>query len=114
MQQSLSERFQYKSLPFEPQVLQESRLNELGSQGWNLVATFPHIIFARRVAEAGQTIQADVPLLLSIKQAAARLGMSRSKVYGLIAAGEIVCFRHGRSVRVPRQELEIFIRQNRH
>jgi excisionase family DNA binding protein len=44
-------------------------------------------------------------LLVRIPEAAERLGLSRSTVYELIAAGELKVVRYGRAVRVPVGEL---------
>jgi excisionase family DNA binding protein len=44
-------------------------------------------------------------LLVRIPEAAERLGLSRSTVYELIAAGELRVVRYGRAVRVPVSEL---------
>ena len=44
-------------------------------------------------------------LLVRIPEAANRLGLSRSTVYELIAAGELKVVRYGRAVRVPVSEL---------
>ena len=49
--------------------------------------------------------QTNSRLLLRIPEAAERLGLSRSTVYELIAAGELKVVRYGRAVRVPVSEL---------
>jgi len=46
------------------------------------------------------------PLLLSVTRAAEVLGVSRSTLYQLVAAGRVPVVRLGRAVRVPRRELE--------
>lgn len=46
------------------------------------------------------------PLLLRVAEAAALLSVSRSSLYQLIASGEVRVVRLGRTVRIPRQELE--------
>lgn len=43
--------------------------------------------------------------LLRVEEAAWRLGISRSKLYQLIAAGEIPTVRYGRTLRVHRSRL---------
>lgn len=48
-------------------------------------------------------------LLIRIPEAAERLGLSRSTVYELIAAGELRVIRYGRAVRVPVGELAAWI-----
>jgi excisionase family DNA binding protein len=46
------------------------------------------------------------PLLLSVTRAAELLGVSRSTLYQLVAAGRVPVVRLGRAVRVPRRDLE--------
>jgi excisionase family DNA binding protein len=53
------------------------------------------------------------PRLLTIAQAAERLGLSRSKLYELIAAGEISTVRIGRSRRIIPDDLASFIDSRR-
>lgn len=48
-------------------------------------------------------------MLVPVAEAAALLSLSRSKVYELIAAGEIAVIKIGKSARIERQELERFI-----
>jgi excisionase family DNA binding protein len=48
----------------------------------------------------------DHPLLLRVNDAAERLGVSRTTLYGLIGKGDLRVIRIGRSIRVPWQELE--------
>ena len=50
------------------------------------------------------------PLLLKATEAAKLLGLGRSKVFAMVAAGELPVIRIGRSVRIPRQALERWIR----
>jgi excisionase family DNA binding protein len=45
---------------------------------------------------------------LKVPEAAARLGLGRSKVYELIASGELQIVRVGRAVRVPARAVEDF------
>jgi excisionase family DNA binding protein len=49
------------------------------------------------------------PTLVSVVDAAAALGIGRSKMYELIAAGEIEVVHIGRSVRVPVEEIDEFV-----
>jgi excisionase family DNA binding protein len=51
-------------------------------------------------------------LLLRVEEAAQALGLSRSGMYNLIAAGEIPVVRMGRSVRVPAEELREYVKRN--
>ncbi len=46
------------------------------------------------------------PLLLRAGEVAKLLGLGRSKVFAMLAAGELPVMRIGRSVRVPRAALE--------
>ncbi|TRU03014.1 MAG: DNA-binding protein [Microcystis sp. Msp_OC_L_20101000_S702] len=75
-----------------------------------LVATLPQLVFVRSIQRLS-AVQIDAPILLTIKQVSERLGISRSKLYHHINSGQLKCIRIGRSVRIPRQELEIFIRE---
>lgn len=50
------------------------------------------------------------PLLLKAPEVAKLLGLGRSKVFAMVAAGELPVVRIGRSVRIPRQALERWIR----
>ena len=45
-------------------------------------------------------------LLLRVAEAAEVLAISRSSLYQLMSAGEVRTVRLGRTVRIPRQELE--------
>ena len=56
---------------------------------------------------------ADGPELLTIPVAAARLGLSRSKLYELIADGELPTVRIGRARRIAVDDLRSFIAQRR-
>lgn len=47
-------------------------------------------------------------LLLSVEDAADRLALSRTRLYGLIKSGEIVSIRIGRLRRVPVESLAAF------
>jgi excisionase family DNA binding protein len=58
------------------------------------------------------TIQAMVAILLRPEEAGKMLGFSRSKVYGMLAAGELPSIRAGKSVRIPRAALEKWIEVN--
>jgi excisionase family DNA binding protein len=50
--------------------------------------------------------ESPVPLLLRPAEAAKLLGMSRAKIYELMASGELPTIRFGRSVRIPREALD--------
>jgi excisionase family DNA binding protein len=49
------------------------------------------------------------PLLLRAAEVAKLLGLGRSKVFAMLAVGELPVIRIGRSVRVPRAALEDWI-----
>ena len=55
----------------------------------------------------------DEPELITIPVAAARLGLSRSKLYELIADGELPTVRIGRARRIAVDDLRSFIAQRR-
>ena len=57
---------------------------------------------------ATQTVQ---PLLLNIPQVAKSLGLSRTKVYTLIATEGLPVVRFGRAVRVSPTSLERWLQQ---
>jgi excisionase family DNA binding protein len=48
----------------------------------------------------------DLPLVFSVEQAAARLGISRAFAYQLVARGELPALRLGRRIVVPRHALD--------
>lgn len=100
----------YKVLPLDASNLTTERLNALGAEGWMLVATLPQLVFVRSIHRLSGA-PSDLPLMLSIKQTSEKLGISRSKLYAFINSGQLKCVRLGRSVRIPRQELEIFVRE---
>ena len=53
--------------------------------------------------------QAPVKLLLTIPEAVKALGVSRSVLYQLLDAGEVISIKIGRSRRVPVITLEDFV-----
>lgn len=70
-----------------------------------------HVLFAFEPQSGLATVPATSPdpsaaLLLRVTEAARLLGVSRTTLYQLIAAGEIPVVRIGRSVRIVRSELE--------
>jgi excisionase family DNA binding protein len=52
------------------------------------------------------------PLLLKAGDVAKLLGLGRSKVFAMLALGELPVIRMGRSVRVPRASLERWIAEH--
>lgn len=54
--------------------------------------------------------QADpIPLLLTVEQAAERLGIGRTLAYALVSAGEIESVQIGRLRRIPADALPAFL-----
>lgn len=60
-----------------------------------------------------ETSDDDTRLLLTIPQAAERLGVGRSTVYELTAAGELEVVHIGRCARIPVAALDDFVRRLR-
>jgi excisionase family DNA binding protein len=52
-------------------------------------------------------------ILLTIPEAAKRLGIGRSKLYDLLAAGELESVKIGRCARVPAAELHEYVNRLR-
>ena len=54
------------------------------------------------------------PLLISVKAAAARLGMRIDEVYDLVQAGDIKCIQRvkGAKIHIPEAELVRFVAEN--
>ena len=59
------------------------------------------------------TVQADDKLLLSVPEAARRLGISRSLFYELIAAGQIRTIHIGRLCKISLAAIDDFIESRR-
>lgn len=59
------------------------------------------------------TIQADDRLLLTVVEAARRLGISRSLLYELLATGEIEAIHVGRLRRIPADALTDYVDRQR-
>jgi excisionase family DNA binding protein len=51
------------------------------------------------------------PYSLTVEQAAEHLGISASKVYKMCSAGDLCCFKIGRSLRISRDALTAFERE---
>ena len=51
----------------------------------------------------------DGKILLTVPQAADRLGIGRSFLYGLLMRGEVASVRLGRARRIPTQALDQYI-----
>lgn len=52
-------------------------------------------------------------LLLTVEEAAQRLGIGRTLAWRLVQAGQLPSVRLGRCVRVPRRELEVWVQAQR-
>ena len=63
----------------------------------------------RPAAAAGESDQHPLVRLVTITTAADWLGLSRSKLYELLAAGELPTVRIGRSRRIAVTDLEAFV-----
>lgn len=59
------------------------------------------------------TLQADERLLLNVPEAAHRLGISRSRLYEIIGAGDIETVTIGRLRKIPTIALEEYVEQRR-
>jgi excisionase family DNA binding protein len=55
----------------------------------------------------------SLPILLSVRDAADRLGVSTKKIRRWIASGELPHYRLGRSIRIAESDLIGFIRVRR-
>ena len=53
----------------------------------------------------------ELPLLLKVEAAAKLLSLGRTKMYELIAAGDVPIIRLGRSVRVPTESLRQWVEE---
>lgn len=53
------------------------------------------------------------PLVLTIEQAAERLGVGRTLMYALVQSGAVESVRIGRLRRIPSDALDTFLRQLR-
>ena len=62
---------------------------------------------------AGESDQRPAVLLVTITTAADWLGLSRSKLYELLAAGELPTVRIGRSRRIAVADLQAFVDRRR-
>lgn len=60
------------------------------------------------------TVRADNRLLLTVEEAADRLGIGRSLMYELIRCGQIASIRVGRLRRVPLESLMDYVAALRH
>lgn len=63
-------------------------------------------------AQLGDGLESKDRLLLRVPEAAEALGISRSQMYQLVAAGVVPVIRIGRSVRVPIEALRQWVGEN--
>lgn len=49
------------------------------------------------------------PVFMPVKDVAARLGLSRNRVYALLKAGRLPAYREGRAIRVPREAFDAWM-----
>jgi excisionase family DNA binding protein len=67
----------------------------------------------KAVRQASGAIQVVGPVLLTPEQTASALSICRTKVYGLIRAGQLESVQIGASRRIPMEALEDYVRQLR-
>ncbi len=73
----------------------------------------PNIHDRKEVSEEMQHHESiKMPLLLKADEVAQQLGLGRSKVYEMIASGDLPVVRIGTAVRVPRAGLDDWIEIN--
>lgn len=72
--------------------------------GWKPLAEREVISMEKKHQEV-----AELPLLLKVETAAKLLSLGRTKMYELIAAGDVPVIRLGRSVRVPTASLRQWV-----
>ena len=53
----------------------------------------------------------DAPLLLTVKQASARLGIPRTALYALLTSGALTSVKIGRLRRVPSWAIDQYVRR---
>jgi len=54
-------------------------------------------------------VVAQETLLLNVPEAAKLLRLGRNRTYELVAEGRLAAVRVGRTIRIPRQAIEVFI-----
>lgn len=57
--------------------------------------------------------RADEPLLVTVKEARGLLRRGRARMYEMCATGEIGSIRDGRSILIPRDEIDRWIARKR-
>jgi excisionase family DNA binding protein len=90
----------------------------MSAQGTGIVRPLPlslpssnreRLIEIRQMGDDSEMDDSNRPTLLRVPEAARELGVSRSKTYQLIAAGQLPTIRIGASIRVNRKALEQLI-----
>jgi len=61
------------------------------------------------LAQAEPTAQHDVRIVLTVEEAAQRLGVGRSLMYALVTSGAVESIRIGRLRRIPTDALTTFV-----
>jgi excisionase family DNA binding protein len=74
-----------------------------------LAAAVAELVDALRAELTADAREAGPDRLLSVEEAAERLGLGRSATYGLLAAGRLRSFRVGRRRLVPASAVDAFI-----
>ena len=55
----------------------------------------------------------SIPELMTVNEVAAALRLSRSRVYELIATGDLLAYRPGGRIRIPAEAVRTFLRDSR-
>ena len=55
----------------------------------------------------------SIPELMTVNEVAGALRLSRSRVYELIATGELLAYRPGGRIRIPAEAVRTFLRDSR-
>jgi excisionase family DNA binding protein len=68
---------------------------------------------ADRSIDAAVTNPTAAPILVTVREAGALLGVGRTTTYELVAAGELEVVHIGRSSRIPIESVEAYVRRLR-
>jgi len=79
---------------------------------WEVVAVDVDLLEVASTVDTAASSVAGGPLLLSVKDAAVHLGISRGLMYELLNRGEIECVRIGNRRLISREALNKFIEAN--
>lgn len=105
------ESYEYRVVPFDAGRLNQAALNQEGREGWLLVATFPHIVFSRKLPSVKTVEDLSGRRMLTVKEAAELIGVGRTKMHDMVWKGQIKTVKIGRCVRILSEDMETFIRQ---